>query len=186
AGVSMDLMEKALERNKVARLAILDKMDACIAAPREDVNEGAPRMHVVMINPDKIGAVIGTGGKVIKGIVEETGAKIDIEDDGKVSIFALNAEMLEKAVKRIEELTSECEIGKIYRGKVDGVKEFGAFVQIFGQSGLLHISEMADYRVNKVEEICSVGDIVTVKVLDIDDRGRIRLSRKAALAEMDD
>ena len=186
AGVSMDLMEKALERNKVARLAILDKMDACIAAPREDVNEGAPRMHVVMINPDKIGAVIGTGGKVIKGIVEETGAKIDIEDDGKVSIFALNAEMLEKAVKRIEELTSEVEIGKIYRGKVDGVKEFGAFVQIFGQSGLLHISEMADYRVNKVEEICSVGDIVTVKVLDIDDRGRIRLSRKAALAEMDD
>ena len=186
AGVSMDLMEKALERNKVARLAILDKMDACIAAPRDEVNAGAPRMHVVMINPEKIGAVIGTGGKVIKGIVEETGAKIDIEDDGKVSIFALNSEMLEKAVKRIEELTSEVEIGKIYRGKVDGVKEFGAFVQIFGQSGLLHISEMADYRVDKVEDICTVGDTVTVKVLDIDDRGRIRLSRKAALEEMED
>ena len=186
AGVSMDLMEKALERNKVARLAILDKMDACIAAPRDEVNAGAPRMHVVMINPEKIGAVIGTGGKVIKGIVEETGAKIDIEDDGKVSIFALNSEMLEKAVKRIEELTSEVEIGKIYRGRVDGIKEFGAFVQIFGQSGLLHISEMADYRVDKVEDICSVGDIVTVKVLDIDDRGRIRLSRKAALEEMED
>lgn len=186
AGITMDQAKEAIANLKVSRMKILDIMDATIAKPREEVNPMAPRMHVMMISPDKIGAVIGTGGKVIKGIVEETGAKIDIEDDGKVTIFAANAESLNAAVTQVESLTTELEVGKIYQGVVTGVKDFGAFVDVFGQSGLLHISEMADYRVDKVEDICSMGDNVTVKVIDIDDRGRIRLSRKAALEEMED
>ena len=186
AGITMDQAKEAIANLKESRMKILDIMDSCISEPRAEVNPNAPRMHVININPEKIGAVIGTGGKVIKGIVEETGAKIDIEDDGKVTIFANNADSLNAALNHVENLTSECEVGKIYQGLVTGVKDFGAFVEIFSQSGLLHISEMADYRVDKVEDICSVGDKVTVKVMDIDDRGRIRLSRKAALEEMDD
>ena len=185
-GITMDQAKEAIANLKASRMKILDIMDAAISKPREEVNPNAPRMHVIKINPEKIGAVIGTGGKVIKGIVEETGAKIDIEDDGTVTIFANNAESLNAALGHVTNLTSECEVGKIYQGLVTGVKDFGAFVEIFAQSGLLHISEMADYRVDKVEDICSVGDKVTVKVMDIDDRGRIRLSRKAALEEMED
>lgn len=185
-GITMDQAKEAIANLKASRMKILDIMDATISEPRADVNPNAPRMHTLNINPDKIGAVIGTGGKVIKGIVEETGAKIDIEDDGKVTIFADNADSLNAALTHVENLTNEVEVGKIYQGLVNGVKDFGAFVEIFSQSGLLHISEMADYRVDKVEDICSVGDKVTVKVIDIDDRGRIRLSRKAALEEMED
>ncbi|MCM8534698.1 MAG: polyribonucleotide nucleotidyltransferase [Lentisphaeraceae bacterium] len=185
-GITMDQAKEAIANLKASRMKILDIMDAAISSPREEVNPNAPRMHVVQINPEKIGAVIGTGGKVIKGIVEETGAKIDIEDDGKVTIFANNAESLNAALGHVENLTNEVEVGKIYQGLVNGVKDFGAFVEIFSQSGLLHISEMADYRVDKVEDICNVGEKVTVKVIDIDDRGRIRLSRKAALEEMED
>lgn len=186
AGITMEQAKEAIANLKESRMKILDIMDATISEPRPEVNPNAPRMHVIHINPEKIGAVIGTGGKVIKGIVEETGAKIDIEDDGKVTIFANNAESLNAALGHVENLTNECEVGKIYQGLVTGIKDFGAFVEIFSQSGLLHISEMADYRVDKVEDICQVGDKVTVKVMDIDDRGRIRLSRKAALAEMED
>ena len=186
AGITLEMMKEAIANLKTSRMKILDIMDSCIPAPRAEISPNAPRMHVIYINPDKIGAVIGTGGKVIKGIVEETGAKIDIEDDGKVTIFADNAESLNAALGHVENLTNECEVGKIYQGLVTGIKDFGAFVEIFSQSGLLHISEMADYRVDKVEDICQVGDKVTVKVMDIDDRGRIRLSRKAALAEMED
>jgi polyribonucleotide nucleotidyltransferase len=182
----MDQAKEAIANLKVSRMKILDIMDAAISKPREEVNPNAPRMHVININPEKIGAVIGTGGKVIKGIVEETGAKIDIEDDGKVTIFASNADSLNAALTQVENLTNEVEVGKIYQGLVNGVKDFGAFVEIFSQSGLLHISEMADYRVDKVEDICSVGDKISVKVIDVDDRGRIRLSRKAALEEMED
>ncbi|MCM8533795.1 MAG: polyribonucleotide nucleotidyltransferase [Lentisphaeraceae bacterium] len=185
-GITMDQAKEAIANLKASRMKILDIMDASISEPRAEVNPNAPRMHVVNINPEKIGAVIGTGGKVIKGIVEETGAKIDIEDDGKVTIFANNAESLNAALGHVENLTNEVEVGKIYQGLVNGVKDFGAFVEIFSQSGLLHISEMADYRVEKVEDICNVGEKVTVKVIDIDDRGRIRLSRKAALEEMED
>jgi polyribonucleotide nucleotidyltransferase len=185
-GITMDQAKEAIANLKVSRMKILDIMDAAISKPREEVNPNAPRMHVININPEKIGAVIGTGGKVIKGIVEETGAKIDIEDDGKVTIFASNADSLNAALTQVENLTNEVEVGKIYQGLVNGVKDFGAFVEIFSQSGLLHISEMADYRVDKVEDICSVGDKISVKVIDVDDRGRIRLSRKAALEEMED
>jgi polyribonucleotide nucleotidyltransferase len=185
-GITMEQAKEAISKLKIARLKILDVMDSAISTPRAEINPNAPRMHVIKINPEKIGAVIGTGGKIIKGIVEETGAKIDIEDDGTVTIFASNAESLNAALAHVENLTNEVEVGKIYQGLVNGIKEFGAFVEIYSQSGLLHISEMADYRVEKVEDICQVGDKISVKVIDIDDRGRIRLSRKAALEEMED
>ena len=135
----------------------------------------------------KIGGLIGPGGKNIKALTEETGANIDIQDDGTVKIFAPTKEQMEAALARIEGSTAEAEIGKIYRGTVKGTKDFGAFVEILpGMEGLLHISEMADYRVNDVTDICKEGDKVTVKCLDVDRTGRIKLSRKAALAEMGD
>ena len=143
-------------------------------------------MAVMKINPDKIGALIGTGGKNIKEICEVTGAQVDIEDDGSVSILAKNKTVLEDVKRRVLFYTAEAEVGKIYRGLVKTVRDFGAFVEILpGQDGLLHISEMANYRVNNVTDICKEGDYITVKVIDIDRSGKIRLSRKAALDEMD-
>lgn len=187
AGVPIDLLCKAMQRNNEARMKILDKMDACIASPREDVSPYAPRIATMRINPSKIGMLIGPGGSNIKAITEMSGAQIDIEDDGTVSIFAVGKESLMKARAEVEKISAEVEIGKIYRGKVTGIKEFGAFVEILpGQDGLLHISEMANYRVGKVTDICQEGDTVTVKVLDVDDRGKIKLSRRAALEEMDE
>ncbi len=186
AGLDIEGMYEAMLRNKTARLKILDIMQECLAQPRESVSKHAPQMRTLKINPDKIGALIGPGGKVIKGITEMTGAQIDIQDDGTVSIFAPEVSALEAAVHEVEKVSSEAEVGKIYKGLVRTVREFGAFVEILpGQDGLLHISEMADYRVNKVEDICKVGDTVTVKVIGVDERGKIRLSRKAALAEME-
>ncbi|MBP5182369.1 MAG: S1 RNA-binding domain-containing protein, partial [Lentisphaeria bacterium] len=138
------------------------------------------------INPDKIGALIGTGGKNIKEITESTKSEINIEDDGTVTIVARNKEVLDDVKRRIDSYTAEAEIGKIYRGLVRSVKDFGAFVEILpGQDGLLHISEMANYRVRDVSDICKEGDYVTVKVIDIDRSGKIRLSRKEALADME-
>ena len=185
-GITLQQMEEAIERNRIARIKILDVMDNCIAKPKEELSPYAPQIHEIKINPDKIGAVIGSGGKVIKGIVEETGAKIDIEDDGSIKIFASDKNGLDKALEMIDNLTTEAEIGKIYRGVIQAIKEFGAFVEIGSSTGLLHISEIADHRVENIEDLYSVGDKVSVKVLDIDNRGRIKLSRKAALEEMDD
>ncbi|MFO7821814.1 MAG: polyribonucleotide nucleotidyltransferase [Lentisphaeria bacterium] len=185
-GLSVEAMYEAMQRNHTARMKILDAMEAAISGPRTEVSENAPQIKSVKINPEKIGALIGTGGKVIREITEETGAQIDIEEDGSVNIFAQDGEAMNEAMRRVEEVTAEAEIGKTYRGEVKTVKDFGAFVEILpGQDGLLHISEMADYRVDKVEDICKVGDYVTVKVLDVDDRGRIRLSRKEALKEIE-
>ncbi len=186
AGLSIDMMYEAMLRNKTARMHILGEMSKAIAAPRSEISEYAPQIHELKINPEKIGALIGPGGKIIRGITETHGVEITVEDDGTVKIFSNNREKLNAALREVEGITAEVEIGKIYRGEVKGIKEFGAFIEILpGQDGLLHISEMADYRVAKVEDICSLGDMVTVKVLDVDDRGRIRLSRKAALAELD-
>jgi len=143
-------------------------------------------MEVIHINPDKIGALIGTGGKNIKEITESTQSQVDIADDGSVSILAANKDVLEEVKRKIQFYTAEAEIGKIYRGVVKTVKDFGAFVEILpGQDGLLHISEMANYRVANVTDICKEGDVVSVKVVDIDRSGKIRLSRKAALEELD-
>ena len=185
AGLDLKGMREAMDQNKIARAKILAIMDGVLATPRAQMNEHAPKITSVRINPEKIGALIGPGGKNIKGITERTGAQIDIHEDGTVNVFAINAEVLEKTINEIQSFTAEAEIGKIYKGKVTSVKEFGAFVEIMpGLEGLVHISELADYRVNKVEDICKPGDFVTVKVIDIDDRGRIRLSRKQALAEV--
>ena len=185
-GVSIDLMSRALQQNKRAREKILKVITDCIAAPREDVSANAPRIVKIQINPDKIGALIGTGGKNIKEITESTRSEINIEDDGTVTIVARNKEVLDEVKRRIDSFTAEAEIGKIYRGLVRSVKDFGAFVEILpGQDGLLHISEMANYRVREVSDICKEGDYVTVKVIDIDRSGKIRLSRKEALADME-
>ena len=186
-GIPIDLLCEGMERNRIARMKILDVIENCIAAPRAEISPRAPRLEVIKINPDKIGALIGPGGKNIRAITEETGTSIDIDDDGSVKIMAANAEQLAAAVERVLGSTAEAEVGKIYRGKVVTIKDFGAFVEIIpGVEGLLHISEMADYRVNKVTDICSEGQLVTVKVIDIDPAsGKVKLSRKAALKEMD-
>ena len=161
-------------------------MDGCIAGPREDISAYAPRIETVKIKPEKIGALIGPGGKIIKQICETTGAEIDIQDDGTVSIFAKNKETLGEVIKMVDGIVGDPEIGKIYRGSVMAVKDFGAFVEILpGKDGFVHISELADYRVPAVSDICKEGDKMSVKVIGIDARGRVRLSRKDALAELD-
>ena len=185
-GLSLDLARQAFEQAREARLVILDKMTEAIKAPRAELSKYAPRIFTIKINPEKIGAVIGPQGKVIKGIVEATGCQIDIEDDGSVHIFSTSGEAADRAIEQIKAITAEVEVGKIYRGKVVGIKEFGAFVEILpDKDGLLHISEIADYRVKNVEDVIKMGDEVWVKVLGVDDRGRVKLSRKAALAEKD-
>jgi polyribonucleotide nucleotidyltransferase len=185
AGISIELLYEAMQRNKTSRFKILETITNCIAEPRTELSEHAPRIESININPEKIGALIGPGGKHIKGIQEETGCNLEVDDTGLVNVFASDTKALERALEMIGSLCAEVEVGKIYRGKVITVKDFGAFVEVLpGQEGLLHISELADYRVEKVEDICKEGDQVSVKVLDVDDRGKIRLSRKAALKDM--
>ncbi len=185
AGLDIEGMYQAMLRNKAARARIRAIMSDCIAAPRDHLSKYAPQMVSIKINPEKIGALIGPGGKNIRGIQDSTKSQISVEEDGTVSIFATDGTGLEKAKYLVEACTGEAEIGKIYNGTVKTIKEFGAFVEFLpGQEGMVHISELADYRVKNVEEICKVGEQITVKVIDIDDRGRVRLSRKAALADM--
>lgn len=183
-GISIDLMYQAMIRNKKARLDILKIMTACISAPRNDISPFAPRIHVMKINPEKIGALIGPGGRIIRNITDTIDVQIDIQDDGTVMIYANRADKMTKAVAAVEAIVAEVVIGKTYQGVVKSVKDFGAFVEIIpGQEGLVHISELADRRVGKVTDICNVGDTMSVKVIDIDERGRVRLSRRAALVE---
>ncbi|MGO9243188.1 MAG: polyribonucleotide nucleotidyltransferase [Verrucomicrobiia bacterium] len=185
-GLSFELTKQAFEQAREARLIILGKMAEAIKAPRTELSKYAPRITAIHINPEKIGAVIGPQGKVIKGIVEATGCQIDIEDDGTIHIFSTDGEAADRAIEQIKAITAEVEVGKIYRGKVVGIKEFGAFVEILpDKDGLLHISEIADHRIKQVEDVLKLGDETWVKVLGIDDRGRVKLSRKAALAEKD-
>ncbi len=185
-GLAWDLVEGAFEMARTTRLELIDFMETVIPAPREEMSEHAPRISQVTIPVDKIGELIGPGGKNIRRITEMTGAQIDIEEDGTVSIFATNAEILEQTVREVEMVTAEPEIDHIYDGRVSGVKEFGAFVEIFpGTDGLVHISELADCRVNSVDDICKVGDQMWVKCIGIDDRGRIKLSRREAMQDMD-
>ena len=184
-GVSKEIMERALAQAKAGRLHILEKMKSGITAPRPEVPEHAPKIFAMQINPDKIRDIIGPGGKVIKAMTAEFGVKIDVEDDGKVTIFAPNGIVGEQVKTHIQSLTAEAEIGKIYTGKVQKIVDFGAFVEILpGTDGLVHISELEDRRVEKVTDVLKEGEIVTVKVLDIDQRGKIRLSRKAAMKEL--
>lgn len=181
-GLSWDQVTEAFEIAKNGRLQILDYMSSVISEPRSDLSENAPRITTLKIDPDKIGALIGPGGKHIKAITESSSAQIDISDDGTVSIFANDSKNMENAVSQVNALTAEIEIGKVYNGKVITVKDFGAFVECLpGKEGLVHISELANERVESVESICKAGDEMKVKCIDIDNQGRVRLSRKAAL-----
>jgi polyribonucleotide nucleotidyltransferase len=185
-GLPHAIMETAVEKARIARLAILAEMAKTISTPRKEISKYAPRIQTLKINPEKIGALIGPGGKNIKRLVEESGCEIDIEDDGTVNIFSVSAEGMKIAVDAISGMTAEAEIGKIYRGKVVTVKEFGAFVEFLpGKDGLVHISELANFRVKKTEDIVKVGDDITVKCLGVDEKGRVRLSRKAAMEDRD-
>lgn len=185
-GLSHALMAEALEKARVARMAILQKMAETIDKPRAELSKYAPRIVTVKINPEKIGALIGPGGKNIKRIVDESGCEINIEDDGTVKIYSVSAEGMKIAREAIEAMTGEIEVGKIYRGKVVTIKEFGVFVEVFpGKDGLVHISELANFRVKQAEDIVKLGDEIWVKCIGVDEKGRVKLSRKAAMDERD-
>ncbi len=185
-GLPHAIMAEAIEKTRVARMHILAEMAKTLAEPRKEISKYAPRIQTVKINPEKIGALIGPGGKNIKRLVEESGCEIDIEDDGTVNIFSVSPEGMKIALDAITGMTAEAEIGKIYRGKVVTIKEFGCFVEFLpGKDGLVHISELANFRVKKTEDIVKVGDDITVKCLGVDEKGRVRLSRKAAMEDRD-
>ncbi|HIP68213.1 MAG TPA: polyribonucleotide nucleotidyltransferase [Chromatiales bacterium] len=179
-GITHEIMEKALAQAREGRIYILEKMNEAIASPREEMSEYAPRFTTMKIHPDKIRDVIGKGGATIRSITEETGASIDIDDDGKIQIASTDQAAGLAAKKRIEDLTAEVEVGKVYEGKVCKIMDFGAFVTVLpGKDGLVHISQISDERVEKVSDKLSEGDIIQVKVLELDRQGRIRLSMKA-------
>src|SRR5437667_377276 len=183
-GISHQVMTEAIQRAKDARMKILAIMQNALDKPRPELSKYAPRIETIKINPEKIGALIGPGGKTIKGIVAETGAEINIEDDGSVHIYATSGESMGRAKEIIAGMTREIEIGQTYQGRVVSTKEFGALVEVFpGRDGLVHISELADFRVKRTEDVAKVGDIIWVKCIGIDDKGRVKLSRKAALKE---
>jgi len=183
-GVSHKIMAEAITRAKEARTKILQIMHGTIDKPRTELSKYAPRIETIKINPEKIGALIGPGGKTIKGIVAETGAEINIEDDGSVHIYATSGESMARAKEIIGGMTKEIEIGTTYQGRVVSTKEFGAFVEVLpGKEGLVHISELADFRVKRTEDVVKAGDTIWVKCIGIDDKGRVKLSRKAALKE---
>jgi polyribonucleotide nucleotidyltransferase len=184
-GVGTTTLRGALEQALRGRLYILDKMASVIATPRMQLSTHAPRIITIRINPDKIREVIGPGGKVIRSIIERTGANIDIEDDGRINIASADEKAARAAIDIIRGITAEAEIGKIYRGKVKKIMDFGAFVEILpGTDGLVHISQIADQRVKSVADVLKEGDEIPVKVLEVDKQGRIKLSRKEALREM--
>jgi polyribonucleotide nucleotidyltransferase len=183
-GLPLPIMAEAIEKARIARLEILVHMAATISEPRSDISKYAPRILVLKINPEKIGALIGPGGKNIKRLVDESGCEIDIEDDGTVKIFSVTPEGMEIARKEVEGLSAEIEIDKVYQGRVVTIKEFGAFVEIFpGQDGLVHVSELSDKRVARVEDVVKMGDQIWVKCVGVDEKGRVKLSRKAAMIE---
>ena len=188
--VDWKVMEQALEQARVGRLHILDCMERDTAQDfegfkaRGELSRYAPRVKMIRIKPDRIRDVIGPGGKVIRAIQETTGTKIDIEDTGQVTIFSPDSDALERAEAMVQELTQEAELDRVYLGKVKRITDFGAFVEIFpGTDGLIHISHLAEGRVEKVTDVVSEGDEVLAKCIDIDPSGRIRLSRKEALAD---
>ncbi|MHB1547056.1 MAG: polyribonucleotide nucleotidyltransferase, partial [bacterium] len=182
SGVTKEILRNALSQAKEGRIHILNIMLQSITEPRKEMAKNAPRIVTIMVKPEKVREVIGSGGKVIKGIIEKTGAKVDIEDSGKVTISSSNGESLKLATAMINDITQEAEIGKIYFGKVRKIMDFGAFVEIFpGTDGLVHISQLDSKRVEKVSDVLKEGDEVKVKVIDIDKAGKIKLSRKETL-----
>ena len=184
-GLSREMMAQALEQAREARLFVLGKMLEVIPEPRKEMSPYSPRITTIQINPDKIRDVIGPGGKVIRKIVEETGAQIDVEDDGKIFIASADQNSARKAIDWIKSLTDEVEVGRIYRGKVVRIMPFGAFVEVLpNQDGLVHISRLTDHRVERVEEVVNVGDEIMVKAIEIDSQGRLNLSRQDAIEEL--
>ncbi len=183
-GIPLSLMNEAIDQAKMTRTQILSFMETVINAPRTEMSQFAPRIETIQINPEKIGLVIGPGGKNIKSIVAETGAEINIEDDGRVKIYSTSGDAMERAKEIILGMVGDIEIGKIYRGRVVTLKDFGAFVEVLpGKDGLVHISEWSDQRVNRMDDVAKVGDEVWVKCIGQDDKGRSKLSRKAAMKE---
>ncbi|OJG95064.1 polyribonucleotide nucleotidyltransferase [Enterococcus thailandicus] len=181
-GITEQILKEALAQAKQARMEILEELTSTIAAPREELSQYAPKIEMIQIEPSKIKDVIGKGGDTINGIIEETGVKIDIDQDGKVSIASADSEMIKKAIKIIEDLTKEVKVGEVYLGKVVRIEKFGAFVNLIkGKDGLVHISQLANERVNNVEDVVKLGDEVLVKVTEIDKQGRVNLSRKVLL-----
>lgn len=181
-GLSYEIIREALTQAHEGRLHILNKMNEAISEPRAELSPDAPRIYALKINPEKIGTVIGPGGKTIRSITSETGVEMDIEEDGTVRIFTMDALMADKALKMVEGLTAEVEVGKVYEGTVVRVVNFGCFVQILpGKDGLVHISELEAGRVNSVTDVCNVGDKMDVKVMEIDEMGRVNLSRRVCL-----
>jgi polyribonucleotide nucleotidyltransferase len=183
-GLGREILEQALEQARAARLQVLEKMSAAIEKPRPNISRYAPRIFTIQIPRDRIRDVIGSGGKTIRSIIEDTGCRIDVEDSGKVSIASSDEAAALRAIEIIESLTQEPEIGKVYRGKVRRVEPYGAFVEILpGQDGLVHISELAPYRVRQTTDVVKEGDEVTVKIIAVDPTGKIKLSRKQALSK---
>jgi polyribonucleotide nucleotidyltransferase len=183
-GLTMDILQEALTRARSARLHILGVMGQTLLEPRGDLSQYAPRIITVEINPEKIGDIIGPKGKTIRGIQDETGAKIDIEDSGLVKIAAVDGEAGMRAREMIEAIVQEPEVGRVYEGPVKNTTSFGAFIEILpGVEGLCHISELEEGRVERTEDVLNKGDITRVKLLAIDEKGRLRLSRRAAMAE---
>lgn len=181
-GLNWDQVAEAFEIARKGRCDILDQMEAVLPEARTELAATAPRITTIKIDPEKIGALIGPGGKHIRAITESSGAQIDIQEDGTVNIFAVDADAMDSAISQVNALTAEIEIGRIYDGKVIAVKDFGAFVECMpGKEGLVHISEMANERIDSVDAICKPGDAMRVKCIDIDNQGRVRLSRKAAM-----
>jgi len=183
-GITKEIMKVALDQAKEGRLHILGIMKGALGEARQEVSQHAPRLYTMKINPEKIRDVIGKGGSVIRALTEETGTQIDIGEDGTITIASVTGEGADAARKRIEQITAEVEIGRVYEGTVVKILEFGAIVNIMpGRDGLLHVSQIANERVNKVDDYVKEGQQVRVKVLEQDDKGKIRLSMKALLQE---
>jgi polyribonucleotide nucleotidyltransferase len=184
AGVSIEIMREALARAREARLVVLAKMRESLEKPRAELSPYAPRFVTIKIRTEKIREIIGPGGKVIRGIQEQTGTKIDVEDDGRVTIFSPDADSVQKALSIVQDICREVELDRIYLGKVKKIVEFGAFVEVIPNTeGLLHISQIAESRIRSVQDVLTEGDEVLVKVIEIDGSGKMRLSRKMALRD---
>ncbi|MBR3456890.1 MAG: S1 RNA-binding domain-containing protein, partial [Selenomonadaceae bacterium] len=182
AGISREILSSALQQAKRGRAFILGKMLECISEPAPDLSPYAPRVETIQIKVDKIREVIGTGGKVVKKIIDETGVDIDIHEDGNIFISSVDAEGMKKARQRIEDIVREVEVGETYMGTVTRLMKFGAFVEVLpGKEGLCHISQLSKRRVEKVEDVVQIGDQIEVKVVEIDEKGRINVSHKAVL-----
>jgi len=181
--VTFDIMKNALAQAAQGRAHILGEMNKVMSTPRDHISKYAPRIETIRVRPEKVREIIGPGGKMIKSIIEATGVKIDIEDDGKINIATSDPEAAKKAIAMIHNICAEAEIGKTYHGKVKKIMDFGAFVEVLpGTDGLLHISEISHDRIRAVTEVLKEGDEIDVKVLDVDRAGKIKLSRKALLA----